>query len=195
MADVKLCQIHLFKTVKAMNTLLPSRLSIRVLLLAFMFVLMQTNSKADPSIYDRLDHAREPPLTAASNKKDAAILRKVASLPAQNIIPSSKSSDFEPSFEVVGSLGQYIESVVSNDDKAQTHVAVGFVPCAGNVSHRCAAVSGDACRHSTSETCEGMTLFVSVDITNGYTFDRAIGGGYYVIKSLEDLEELRAEAP
>jgi hypothetical protein len=211
-ATVRLCQPHtgiiffgvakrvqhqvLMRTELNMNLFTLSKLLVQALLSVLIFCLLPSSSKAEPSIFERLDHVREPQISPASNKQDAAILSRVATLPAKQIIPHSKHPDYEPIFEVAGTLNQYITSVVSSDGKAQTNLTtVGFVSCSGNLRHRCAAVAGNYCLHSKSEACEGMALLVAVDITNGYTFDRAIGGGNYLIKTLEDLEELRIESP
>jgi hypothetical protein len=57
------------------------------------------------------------------------------------------------------------------------------------------AVVGDPCRTVASVDCEGMYLAIVVDVDAAYSVDRAVGGGHYLVKNQDDIEDLRAAAP
>jgi hypothetical protein len=163
--------------------------------LAFLLLVSAHAAMAAISIYDRLEHVeREPRLRKPSSADEVAIIRRVEAVPAQTIIPVRPGS--KRTIRVTGTLQQYVASIVSNTGKSEKWLTTsGFVPCSGIVGHQCVAVRGDPCSRSKNEDCEGMFLFVAVDVTNGYKLDRAIGAGYYVVRSANDIEELKAEAP
>jgi hypothetical protein len=146
------------------------------------------------SVYDRLERVQGVPrIRRPATAMEAALIRRVEALPAEEIIPAHSRS--KRIMRVVGTLQQYVASIVSNEGKPERWLTTaGFVPCTGVVEHQCVAVRGDPCRRSKNEDCEGMHLLVSVDVTNGFKLDRAIGAGYYIVKSANDIEELKAEA-
>ncbi len=163
--------------------------------MALFFLTFPHGVFASVSIYDRLERVeREPRLRGPANETEAALIRKVEALPAKSLIPVRPRS--QRLVRVTGTLRQYVASTVSYEGKPEQRLTTaGFVPCSGIVGHQCVAVRGDPCRGSKNEDCEGMYLLVSVDVTNGFKLDRAIGAGYYIVKSANDIEELKAEAP
>lgn len=163
--------------------------------LALFFLTYPHSVFASVSIYDRLERvAREPSLRGPVNETEAALIRKVEGLPARTLIPVRPRS--QRPVRVTGTLRQYVATTVSYEGKPEKWLTTaGFVPCSGSVGHQCVAVRGDPCRRSKNEDCEGMFLLVSVDVTDGFKLDRAIGAGYYIVKSANDIEDLKAEAP
>lgn len=153
------------------------------------------------SVFDRLEKLpRELEPTPPSSSVEKSLVLRAENAQASALIPPSRRRDRTAGVLLRGTLQEYVAAVVDSEGKPDLRlVTSGFVRCTKQRSHRCVAVVGDPClqdKKNPEGDCEGMFLTVVVDVSQTpVALDQAVGGGFYIVRNQDDIEDLRAEAP
>jgi hypothetical protein len=154
------------------------------------------------SVFDRLEQLpRQLEPTAPSNRAEKSLVLRAKNAQASALIPPSRRRGRTANVLLQGTLQEYVAAVVDFEGKPNLRlVTSGFVQCTKQRGHRCVAVVGDPCslqaKKNLDGECEGMYLTVVVDVSQDpVALDQAVGGGLYIVRNQDDIEDLRAEAP
>lgn len=154
---------------------------------------------ADDSVFDRLAQIEKTPEPVeAKTAAERRLVRRARRAPVGRLIERSKRARRAQRRYVPlrGSVERYVTRVAEGSMTIEK-VGAGFVPCSGaDRPGRCVAVVGDACAGRAGEDCEGMHIIIIVRVSGRRVrLDRVVGGGYYVAKNQDDIEDLRDAAP